>query len=428
MNEYDSARIADMLKNLNLHRTENSDEADLIILNTCAVREKAAEKLFHQLGRWKSYKEINPKCIFAVGGCVASEEGRKIRSRARTVDIVFGPQTYHRLPEMIERVEKGEGPQIDVSFPQNEKFSRLPANRSNKVSSFVTIMEGCSHFCSYCIVPYTRGSEISRSVDEILDEIKTLRDCGSREINLLGQNVNCYRGVNSDGSICNFPELLYRVHEIDGIDRLKFTTSNPIEFTQELINAFGDLKKITDALHLPVQSGSDRILKLMNRPYTADDYRDIVARLRKVRPEISISSDFIVGFPTETDDDFEDTLKLIRDIRFDNSFSFIYSKRPNTPAASMEDPVPSETKKERLARLQQLVETYTMQYSREMHGTLQEILVEGKAPMGNLLCGKTLNGRTANFEGPDDLIGSLVNVRITEVLPHSLKGEIESSK
>ncbi len=428
MNEYDSARIADMLRSRNLTQTDDPADADLIILNTCAVREKAAEKLFHQLGRWKSYKNSNPNCIFAVGGCVASEEGRKIRSRAKTVDIVFGPQTYHRLPEMIERVENGDGPQIDVSFPQNEKFGVLPKNSGSSISSFVTIMEGCSHFCSYCIVPYTRGSEVSRPVNEIISEIQTLRDNGAKEINLLGQNVNCFRGINSDGSICSFPELLYRVNEIDGIERLKFTTSNPIEFTQELIDAFADLKKITNALHLPVQSGSDRILKLMNRSYTSDDYRDMVRRLRLVRPEISISSDFIVGFPTETDDDFEDTMRLIRDIRFDNSFSFIYSKRPNTPAAAMEDPIPLETKKQRLSQLQQLIETYTMQYSREMHGTVQEVLVEGRSPVGNFLCGKTLNGRTANFEGSDDMIGKLVNVKITEVLPHSLKGEIERSK
>ena len=427
MNEYDSARIADLLETLGMSATEEPADADLIILNTCAVREKAAEKLFHQLGRWKPLKQDRPDLIIAVGGCVASEEGRRIRSRARIVDIVFGPQTYHRLPEMIRRVRSGDGPQIDVSFPANEKFGALPANRSRKVSAFVTIMEGCSHFCSYCIVPYTRGGEVSRPVSEILDEVTTLRDSGAREINLLGQNVNCFRGLNDDGTVCSFAELLYRVHQIDGIRRLRFTTSNPIEFTDELIAAIGDLDKIADSLHLPVQSGSDRILKLMNRPYSADDYRLMVAKVRAVKPSVLISSDFIVGFPSETDEDFEETMRLIRDIRFDNSFSFIYSKRPGTPAATMDDPLPLDAKKERLARLQQLINTYGMQYSRELHGTLQQVLVEGRSPDGVLMSGRTSTSRIVHFPGDDDLIGRMTGVRIAKVLPHCLIGEAQTN-
>ncbi len=427
MNEYDSARISDLLKAQQLQEVTDPAAADLIVLNTCAVREKAAEKLFHQLGRWRGFKQTNPKCIFAVGGCVASEEGEKIRRRARMVDIVFGPQTYHRLPEMIRKVEAGDGPQVDVTFPRNEKFQHLPANRSSRASAFVTIMEGCSHFCSYCIVPYTRGGEVSRSVDEIVDEIKLVCDQGAAEVNLLGQNVNCYRGRNKDGSECNFPELLYRVSAIDGIQRLRFTTSNPIEFTQELIDAIGELPKIANAIHLPVQSGSDRILRLMNRPYTAAEYLDMIRRLRIVRPDISISSDFIVGFPSETDRDFQDTMDLIQEVKFDNSFSFIYSRRPNTPAAQMDDPVPLEVKRERLAQLQDRINNYAMRYSREMLGSIQQVLVEGLSQDGHQLCGKTPNNRTVNFIGHNELIGSITDVKIVDVFTHSLKGELVSA-
>ncbi len=423
MNEYDSARIGDLMEQNGLTRVEEPENADLLILNTCAVREKAAVKLFHQLGRWKSFKEKNPNCIFAVGGCVASEEGRKIRAKARNVDVIFGPQTYHLLPEMINKVEQGLGPQIDVSFPINEKFDHLPQNTNRGASAFVTIMEGCSNFCSYCIVPYTRGGENSRPVADVLGEIKNLRDSGTKEINLLGQNVNSFCGINEDGSLCTFAELLYRVNEIEGIKRIRFTTSNPIKFTQDIIDAFGDIPKIANSLHLPVQSGSDRILKLMGRPYTSDDYRNMVARLKQVRPDISLSSDFIVGFPNETHQDFEDTMKLIEDIRFDNSFSFIYSKRPRTPAAEMEDTVPLEEKKERLALLQTRINNYAMQYSREMLFSQQIVLVEGISQSGDMLCGKTENNRTVNFCGDSSLIGQMAEVKITDVLPHSLKGE-----
>ena len=300
MNEYDSARIADLLTHHGLEEAGSVEDADLIILNTCAVREKAEVKLYHQLGRWKGLKKNNPAKIFAVGGCVASETGKQIRARAPIVDIIFGPQTYHRLPEMIQRLEAGQGPQIDVSFPQVEKFDYLPKNSASTASAYVTIMEGCSNFCTYCIVPYTRGKESSRKVDDILYEIYQLVQNGVKEIHLLGQNVNSFQGLNHDGSICSFAELLYLVNEIDGIERIRFTTSNPIKFTQDIINAYRDLPKIVNSLHLPAQSGSDRILKLMGRPYTSDDYRDIIRRLRMVRPDISISSDFIVGFPSET--------------------------------------------------------------------------------------------------------------------------------
>lgn len=426
MNEYDSSRICDLLEQHGLKKVQEPEEADLLILNTCAVREKAAVKLYHQLGRWKELKKNNPKCIFAVGGCVASEEGRTIRSKARNVDIIFGPQTYHRLPEMVSKVEQGLGPQIDVSFPANEKFSYLPQTGLRGPSAFVTIMEGCSNFCSYCIVPYTRGGENSRPVADILDEISQLRDNGTKEINLLGQNVNSFCGLNDDGSQCSFAELLYRVNEIEGIRRIRFTTSNPIKFTPDIITAFGDIPKIANALHLPVQSGSDRILKLMGRPYTADDYRDMVRRLREVRPDISLSSDFIVGFPNESNEDFEETMRLIEDIRFDNSFSFIYSKRPGTPAALMDDEISLEEKKQRLARLQSRINNYALQYSREMFGTKQQVLVEGFSQSGDQLCGKTENNRTVNFSGDKTLIGQMAEIEITDVLPHSLKGKFIS--
>ena len=424
MNEYDSARIADLLRSLGLQEVENAEDADLIILNTCAVREKAEVKLYHQLGRWKDLKKKNPNCLFAVGGCVASETGKKIRSRAPTVDLIFGPQTYHRLPQMIENVENGLGPQIDISFPQVEKFDFLPRNSTRTASAYVTIMEGCSNFCTYCIVPYTRGGETSRKVDDVLYEISQLVENGVKEINLLGQNVNSYQGLYHDGSICSFAELLYLVNEIEGIERIRFTTSNPIKFNQDIINAFGDIPKIANYLHLPAQSGSDRILKLMGRPYTSDDYRDMIRRLRLVRPNISISSDFIVGFPSETADDFAETMRLIEDIRYDGSYSFIYSKRPGTPASDIEDPISLEEKKERLSILQNKINNFAMQYSREMLGSIQRVVIDGEAQYGNLLCGRSENNRNVNFEGPKSLIGNLADVEIIDVLPHSLRGKL----
>ena len=424
MNEYDSARISDLLRHHGLEELDTAEKADLIVFNTCAVREKAEVKLYHQLGRWKNLKKNNPACLFAVGGCVASETGKKIRARAPMVDIIFGPQTYHRLPEMIQRVESGFGPQIDVSFPQVEKFDFLPDNSARTASAFVTIMEGCSNFCTYCIVPYTRGGETSRKVDDILYEINHLVENGVKEINLLGQNVNSFQGLHHDGSICSFAELLYLVNEIEGIERIRFTTSNPIKFNQDIINAFGDIPKIANYLHLPAQSGSDRILKLMGRPYTSDDYRDMIRRLKLVRPNISISSDFIVGFPSETAEDFAQTMKLIDDIRYDGSFSFIYSKRPGTPAAEIDDPITLEEKKERLSILQNRINNLAMQYSREMLGTTQRVVIDGKSQYGGFLCGRTENNRNVNFVGPDSLIGSLADVEIIEVLPHSLKGKL----
>lgn len=424
MNEYDSGRMSDMLVSMGLRQEDNPEKADLLILNTCAVREKAAEKVFHQLGRWKDLKKTNPALIIAVGGCVASEEGRNVRRRAPYTDIVFGPQTMHKLPEMIKKVEEGLGPQIDISFPANEKFDHLPANGSTSASAFVTIMEGCDNFCTYCIVPYTRGRENSRPVADIIEEIKTVVGKGAKEINLLGQNVNSYAGINKDGQVCSFAELLYEVASVEGIERLRFTTSNPMNFTDEIISAFGDLPILADALHLPVQSGSARILNLMNRHYTPDEYREMIAKLRSVRPNISITSDFIVGFPGETDEDFAETMRLVDDIRFDGSFSFMYSKRPGTKATDMDDQVAADVKSERLSALQQKLNSMQQEYSRRMLNSIQKILVTGPSVSGETLCGRTENNRIVNFRGPLSTIGKIITVRITDVLPHSLLGEM----
>ena len=427
MNEYDSTKMADLLESTHgLVLTENAEEADILLLNTCSIREKAQEKVFHQLGRWKNLKKHNPNLIIGVGGCVASQEGEHIRKRAPFVDIIFGPQTFHRLPEMINQVSSQENAHVvDVSFPEIEKFDRLPEPRSEGPTAFVSIMEGCNKYCTYCVVPYTRGEEVSRPCDDVIYEIAQLAAQGVREVNLLGQNVNAYRGATFDGGICTFAELLRLVASIDGIDRIRFTTSHPIEFTDDIIDVYRDTPELVSFLHLPVQSGSDRILNLMRRTHTALEYKSIIRKLRKIRPDIQISSDFIVGFPGETQEDFQQTMKLIADVNFDLSYSFIYSARPGTPAADMEDTVSEEEKKQRLYILQERINQQAMQFSRQMLGTVQRVLVEGTSKKDTLeFTGRTENNRIVNFEGCADMIGKFVDVEITDVYPNSLRGKV----
>ena len=398
MNEYDSSKMADLLDATHGYQlTDVAEEADVLLLNTCSIREKAQEKVFHQLGRWKLLKEKNPDLIIGVGGCVASQEGEHIRQRAHYVDIIFGPQTLHRLPE-----PRAEGP-----------------------TAFVSIMEGCNKYCTYCVVPYTRGEEVSRPSDDILFEIAQLAAQGVREVNLLGQNVNAWRGENYDGTTGTFADLLRLVAAIDGIDRIRFTTSHPIEFTDDIIEVYRDTPELVSFLHLPVQSGSDRILNLMGRTHTALEYKAIIRKLRAARPDIQISSDFIVGFPGETTDDFEKTMKLIADVNFDMSYSFIFSARPGTPAADMVDDVPEEEKKQRLYILQERINQQAMAWSRRMLGTTQRILVEGTSRKSIMeLSGRTENNRVVNFEGTPDMIGKFVDVEITDVYPNSLRGKV----
>lgn len=426
MNEYDSAKMADLLNDTHgFVETEEPSEADILLLNTCSIREKAQEKVFHQLGRWKKLKAKRPNLIIGVGGCVASQEGSEIRKRAPFVDMVFGPQTLHRLPEMIHDIKQGKKAVIDVSFPEIEKFDRLPEPKADGATAFVSIMEGCSKYCSFCVVPYTRGEEISRPLDDVLYEIAQLAEQGVREVNLLGQNVNAYRGETHEGDICSFANLLRYVAAIDGIDRIRYTTSHPLEFTQDIIDAYADIPELVDFLHLPVQSGSDRILTLMKRPHTALEYKSIIRRLRKVRPNIHLSSDFIIGFPGETTEDFEATMKLIHDVEFDQSFSFIYSARPGTPAADLPDDVSEDEKKKRLYILQERINQNAMMYSRRMFDTVQRVLVEGpskKNPME--LCGRTENNRVVNFEGQPNMVGQFVDIQITEAQPNSLRGKV----
>lgn len=426
MNEYDSQKMADLLDASNGYEvTEEAENADVILLNTCSIREKAQEKVFHQLGRWKLLKDDNPDLVIGVGGCVASQEGETIRQRAPFVDIVFGPQTLHRLPEMIKQVQEENGSVIDISFPEIEKFDRLPEPKAEGPTAFVSIMEGCSKYCTFCVVPYTRGEEVSRPLDDVLLEVAQLAEQGVREVNLLGQNVNAYRGETHDGEICYFSDLLRYVAAIDGIDRIRYTTSHPVEFTPDIIEAYADVPELVDHLHLPVQSGSDRVLALMKRGHTAIEYKSTIRKLRKIRPNLSMSSDFIIGFPGETSADFEATMNLINDIGFDMSFSFIYSARPGTPAADLPDDVPESEKKERLYILQNRITQMAQDISRKMFGTEQRILVEGpskKNPME--LRGRTENNRVVNFEGPHAVIGQFVDVKITEALPNSLRGEL----
>ena len=426
MNEYDSSKMADLLHSTHgLELTEVPEEADVLLLNTCSIREKAQEKVFHQLGRWKELKKNNPNLLIGVGGCVASQEGEHIRTRAPYVDIVFGPQTLHRLPEMINQIRGGKSSVVDISFPEIEKFDCLPEPRAEGPTAFVSIMEGCNKYCTYCVVPYTRGEEVSRPVDDILFEIAQLAAQGVREVNLLGQNVNAYRGPTFDGEICTFAELLRLVAAIDGIDRLRFTTSHPIEFTDDIIDVYRDTPELVSFLHLPVQSGSDRILTMMKRGHTALEYKSIIRKLKAVRPNIQISSDFIVGFPGETNEDFEQTMNLIAQVNFDMSFSFIYSARPGTPAADYPDDVTEDEKKQRLYLLQQRINNQAAQFSRAMLGTEQRVLVEGPSKKDIMeLTGRTETNRIVNFQGTPEMIGKFVDIRITDVFTNSLRGEV----
>ena len=425
MNEYDSSRMRDLLQSSDdMVATSNPEEADVLLLNTCSIREKAQEKVFHQLGRWKQLKEKKPELIIGVGGCVASQEGEAIGKRAPYVDLIFGPQTLHRLPEMLQQRDKGGSRVVDVSFPEIEKFDRLPEPEVDGPSAFVSIMEGCSKYCTFCVVPYTRGEEVSRPLDDVIVEVAHLAASGVREVNLLGQNVNAYRGVDHQGEIIEFAELLHYVARIEGIDRIRYTTSHPIEFSDALIEAYAHLPQLVDHLHLPVQSGSDRILSAMKRGHTALEYKSIIRRLRKIRPNISISSDFIVGFPGETESDFAATMKLVEEIGFDSSFSFVYSARPGTPAAELADNTSEESKKQRLQILQARISAQAGAISRDMVGNRYSILVTGvsKKDPGQLQ-GRTENNRAVNFSCVDQgLIGQFVDVEILDALPNSLRG------
>ena len=427
MNEYDSSRIRDLLgESHQMVATDNPEEADVLLVNTCSIREKAQEKLFHQLGRWKQLKINNPSLVIGVGGCVASQEGAAIAERAPHVDLIFGPQTLHRVPEMIEQSKIKGTVIVDTSFPEIEKFDQLPIPEADGVSAFVSIMEGCSKYCSFCVVPYTRGEEVSRPVDDILTEIAHLAYQGVREVNLLGQNVNAYRGINSNGNICDLAELITLVAAIEGIDRIRFTTSHPVEFSDNLIDVYDQVPELVSHIHLPVQSGSDRILAAMKRGHTVLEYKSILRRLKKRRPDISFSSDFIIGFPGESDTDFESTINLIKEMEFDTSFSFIYSRRPGTPAADLVDEIPQEVKKTRLTILQQRINQQSQAISRRMVGKTERILVNGYAKKDpGQLSGRTENNRIVNFRANDaNLIGTFVDVIITEALPNSLRGEL----
>ncbi|TDJ17453.1 MAG: tRNA (N6-isopentenyl adenosine(37)-C2)-methylthiotransferase MiaB [Gammaproteobacteria bacterium] len=429
MNEYDSAKMLDVLaESHGVIKTDKPEEADIILLNTCSIREKAQEKVFSQLGRWRQYKDDNPELLIGVGGCVASQEGADIFKRAPYVDIVFGPQTLHRLPEMVEDVMRNKNPVIDISFPEIEKFDRLPAARAEGPTAFVSIMEGCSKYCTFCVVPYTRGEEVSRTFDSIINEIVELAEQGVREINLLGQNVNAYRGEMHHGETADLALLIEYVAAIEGIERIRYTTSHPVEFSDRLIEAYAKVPELVNHLHLPVQSGSDRVLSLMKRGHTALEYKSKIRKLRKIRPDISLSSDFIIGFPGETENDFKATMNLIAEIEFDHSFSFIYSRRPGTPASSFNDDVPLETKKERLSILQARINTMAMEISRGMVGKTKRILIEGFSKKNvNELRGKTENNRTVNFVGPKSLIGEFADVLITKALPNSLRAELQQA-
>ena len=428
MNEYDSARMSDLLCVNGAYEVTTSEfDADLLLLNTCSIREKAQEKVFHQLGRWKALKAQNPSLLIGVGGCVASQEGAAIGKRAPYVDIVFGPQTLHRLPELIEQAAIAEaGPVVDVSFPEIEKFDRLPAPRAEGPTAFVSIMEGCSKYCSFCVVPYTRGEEVSRPVADVMREVMQLSQQGVREVNLLGQNVNAYRGA-IDGGHADLAELIYYVADVQGIERIRYTTSHPVEFTDNLIEAYRDVPELVDHLHLPVQSGSDRILAAMKRGHTVLEYKSKIRKLRLIRPNISLSSDFIVGFPGETDGDFDATMRLIDEIGFDVSFSFIYSARPGTPAAQLVDDTPEAVKKHRLSILQDRIREQAAVIAQAMVGTTQRVLITGvsKKDPGQLQ-GRTENNRVVNFGHRDDaVIGGFAEVAIDEALPNSLRGVLE---
>jgi len=426
MNEYDSARMADVLSaGGELSATDDPSEADVLLVNTCSVREKAQEKVFSLLGEWRRLKTLRPDVIIGVGGCVASQEGEAITERAPFVDLVFGPQTLHRLPDMIAELRSTGRSVVDVSFPEIEKFDHLPAPRAEGSRAFVSIMEGCSKYCSFCIVPYTRGEEISRNFESVLEEVRQLAEQGVQEITLLGQNVNAYAGPMEDGALVDLATLIHHVAAVPGIQLIRFTTSHPLEFNDSLIEAYASVPKLANHLHLPVQSGSDRILALMKRGYTAIEFKDKVRKLRAVRPDICISSDFIVGFPGESDRDFAATLALVRDVGFDQSFSFLYSRRPGTPAASLPDEVPLEVKQQRLALLQGQLDAQHRAINERMVGTVQRVLVERPAKKDvRELAGRTENNRWVNFAGPPELIDRFVDVVVTEARPHSLRGRL----
>jgi tRNA-2-methylthio-N6-dimethylallyladenosine synthase len=426
MNEYDSDKMRDVLHaSHGFELTDDPKLADVLLLNTCSIREKAQEKVFSALGKWRKIKDKRPDVIIGVGGCVASQEGAAIQKRAPFVDMVFGPQTLHRLPQLLNEVRQEHKPVVDISFPEIEKFDNLPEAKADGVKAFVSVMEGCSKYCTYCVVPYTRGEEISRPLDDVLAEIRVLAKQGVREINLLGQNVNAYRGEMADGDIADFAFLLHSVAALEGIDRLRFTTSHPMEFTDGLIDAFAEIPQLVNHLHLPVQSGCNTILQKMKRGHVIDDYKDIIRKLRKVRPTISLSSDFIIGFPGETDAEFEETMDFINEIGFDFSFSFIYSARPGTPAADFADDVPMDVKKLRLERFQNRINEMTATISEGMVGSTQTVLVEGQSKKNSLqLQGRTENNRVVNFIGHPRLTGQFVDVVITQAMPNSLRGRM----
>ena len=426
MNEYDSAKMVEVLrKQRGAERVNTPEEADVILLNTCSVREKAAEKVFSQLGRWRELKLERPEIVIGVGGCVASQEGHAIRERAPFVDMVFGPQTLHRLPEMLDAVQDNGAGIVDIAFPEIDKFDHMPPAKAEGATAFVSIMEGCSKYCSFCVVPYTRGEEISRPFDDVILEVAELAEQGVKEITLLGQNVNGYRGPMEDGSVCDLAMLVEFVAEIEGIERIRYTTSHPLEFSDALIEAYARVPKLANYLHLPVQSGSDAVLAQMKRGYTADHFRERIAKLREVRPDISLSTDIIVGHPGEGAEEFEQTMQLVEDIGFDAAFSFVYSKRPGTPAADMADETPRDEKKARLARLQKRIGDFNRQYMQGMVGTTQRVLVERESKRGGgQMAGRTDSNRWVNFDGHPRMVGHFVEVEVTEALDNSLRGRV----
>ena len=431
MNEYDSSRMVDLLgEHQALEVTERAEDADVILLNTCSIREKAQDKVFSQLGRWRDLKQQNPHLVIGVGGCVASQEGAAIRDRAPYVDVVFGPQTLHRLPEMIDAARSTRTPQVDISFPEIEKFDRLPEPRVDGSSAFVSVMEGCSKYCTFCVVPYTRGEEVSRPFDDVLVEVAGLAAQGVREVTLLGQNVNAYRGRMGDtAEIADFALLIEYVAGIPGIERIRYTTSHPNEFTQRLVEAYAKVPQLVNHLHLPVQHGSDRILMAMKRGYTAMEYKSTVRKLRAIRPELALSSDFIVGFPGETEEDFGKMMKLIDDCQFDASFSFIFSPRPGTPAAALHDDTPHEVKLARLQKLQAVIDANVKRFGQALVGTTQRVLVEGASRRdANELMGRTACNRVVNFEGDARLVGQMADLRITRSLAYTLRGEVVTNE
>ena len=430
MNEYDSEKMADVLRESHGYElTDSPDDAELLLVNTCSIREKAQEKVFSELGRWRALKEQNPNVKIGVGGCVASQEGEGITKRAPFVDVVFGPQTLHRLPQLITDAGATASSVVDVSFPEIEKFDRLPEPRAEGPTAFVSVMEGCSKYCSFCVVPYMRGEEISRPLDDVITEVVSLAAQGVREINLLGQNVNAYRGPMHDGEIADLATLIYYVAAVEGVERIRFTTSHPVEFTDSLIQAYAEVPKLANYLHLPVQHGSDRVLAAMKRGHTILEYKQKIRKLREVRPDISLSSDFIIGFPGETDKDFEKLMNLVAEIGFDQSFSFVFSARPGTPAASLADDTPLDVKKQRLQILQARINQQAMDISRGMVGTTQRVLVEKLSKKSDRqVSGRTENMRWVNFDADPSIIGEFVDVIITEALPNSLRGRLADSK